>query len=174
MVVESCKAGLPAIGNGEFAVVGFTDICAPPSLPLKITVTKVSRNIQQSCTPCFETWCYVEAQIRTSRGFFSSCADCVGCTLLGADLGSHAYVVSLRRQPLLMWHADMALMRCRHIRGDGQHDCLCILHSAHCDADAARDASWKGRISRPLLVHAPRCWRCAENLTPEPECCLPP
>ena len=28
MVVESCKAGLPAIGNGEFAVVGFTDICA--------------------------------------------------------------------------------------------------------------------------------------------------
>ncbi|CAL8465153.1 g4688 [Coccomyxa elongata] len=26
MIVESCKAGLPAIGDGEFSIVGFTDI----------------------------------------------------------------------------------------------------------------------------------------------------
>ena len=29
MVVEACKAGLPAIGDGEFSIVGFTDLCAP-------------------------------------------------------------------------------------------------------------------------------------------------
>lgn len=37
MVVESCKAGLPAISNGEFSTVGFTDICKsafPPRKPL--------------------------------------------------------------------------------------------------------------------------------------------
>jgi hypothetical protein len=27
MIVESCRYGLPAIGDGEFSVVGFTDIC---------------------------------------------------------------------------------------------------------------------------------------------------
>ena len=32
MIVEACKAGLPAIGNGEFSIVGFTDLCAR-SLP---------------------------------------------------------------------------------------------------------------------------------------------
>ena len=32
MVVEACQAGLPAIGDGEFAIVGFTDMCTllPP------------------------------------------------------------------------------------------------------------------------------------------------
>lgn len=28
MIVESCMAGLPAISDGEFSVVGFSDICA--------------------------------------------------------------------------------------------------------------------------------------------------
>ena len=39
VIVEACTAGLPAIASGDFAVVGFSDICAPlpassiPSLP---------------------------------------------------------------------------------------------------------------------------------------------
>ncbi len=33
MVVEACKAGLPAIGDGEFSIVGFTDLCASSCWP---------------------------------------------------------------------------------------------------------------------------------------------
>ena len=29
VIVEACTAGLPAIASGDFAVVGFSDICAP-------------------------------------------------------------------------------------------------------------------------------------------------
>ena len=44
MVVESCKAGLPAIGNGEFSVVGFTDICEPPPVPPPVIFSISSLN----------------------------------------------------------------------------------------------------------------------------------
>jgi hypothetical protein len=34
MIVEACQAGLPAIGDGEFAVVGFTGAAQLPWLLL--------------------------------------------------------------------------------------------------------------------------------------------
>ena len=33
VIVEACTAGLPAIASGDFAVVGFSDICAHPLAP---------------------------------------------------------------------------------------------------------------------------------------------
>ena len=29
VIVEACTAGLPAIASGDFAIVGFSDICKP-------------------------------------------------------------------------------------------------------------------------------------------------
>ncbi len=34
VIVEACTAGLPAIASGDFAVVGFSDICTPLLAPL--------------------------------------------------------------------------------------------------------------------------------------------
>ena len=47
MVVESCSAGLPAIGERQFPIVGFTDLCARS---LHLVHLKLSMQQDDLCT----------------------------------------------------------------------------------------------------------------------------
>ena len=53
------------------------------------------------------------------------------------------------------------LLLCRLFLVHNQHNCFCILHSAHRHAHAARDARRKGWLQNPGLVHAFGHLRCA-------------
>ena len=47
MIVESCSAGLPAIGDRELPIVGFTDLCARS---LHLVHLKLSMQHDDLCT----------------------------------------------------------------------------------------------------------------------------
>jgi hypothetical protein len=42
VIVEACSAGLPAIADGQFSVVGFTDICEAPHSALPSSTVCIS------------------------------------------------------------------------------------------------------------------------------------
>ena len=65
MVVEACKAGLPAIGDGEFSIVGFTGLCASLAAPSHTHEARLA--LSWPCT-------YVGLEARTKGASHPGCA----------------------------------------------------------------------------------------------------
>ena len=79
VIVEACTAGLPAIANGQFSVVGFTDICEAPRSSLSYHLPSFT-----ACISGLELCMHVTWQ-STSQCAVYSCIIISICSLHSAD-----------------------------------------------------------------------------------------